>query len=170
MTDIRARADHFLQEYERLIIDELLRPTGQKTGPGGSEAAEDLPVDHVGLAVHSIRRHQTTLAALGLADPTPIVEIPEQGVRVSFMDTIELIEPLEPDTPVGRFLSRKGEGVHHLAYQVQDIAWELSELQRRGVRLIDSEPRQGAHGKIAFIHPEAAGGVLVELVERDEDD
>ena len=79
---------------------------------------------------------------------------------------IELLEPISAESPVARFLEKNGEGIHHLAYQVADLRGALTELQRQEVRLIDAEPRRGAHGTlIAFLHPRATGGVLTELCQ-----
>jgi len=79
---------------------------------------------------------------------------------------VQLLRPLSPNTPVGRFLARRGEGVHHIGYRVRDIRVAIERLDRAGVRLIDPEPRPGSRGTIvAFVHPRAMGGVLVELVQ-----
>lgn len=79
---------------------------------------------------------------------------------------IELICPTDPDGPIARFLAKRGEGLHHVAYGVSDLAGKLKELEAAGVRLIDRTPRAGAHGwRIAFVHPESCGGVLTELVQ-----
>ncbi|HPG97177.1 MAG TPA: methylmalonyl-CoA epimerase, partial [Rectinema sp.] len=95
----------------------------------------------------------------------------DQKVKTAFMpigDTeIELLESTDPEGPIGKFIATKGQGVHHLAFRVENIDKVLSELKAKGVRLIDEEPRYGAGGaRIAFIHPKATGGVLVELCER----
>jgi len=97
-------------------------------------------------------------------------EIAEQKVRVAIFQVgetnIELLEPLAPDTTVGRFLERRGPGLHHVAYRTDDIESELARLEAAGIRLIDREPRSGAHGhRVAFLHPSSTGGVLMELVE-----
>lgn len=85
---------------------------------------------------------------------------------MAFVGSIELLEPLGPDTTVGRFLARRGEALHHIAYRVDDLSAELERLRGEGVRLIDDEPRPGAGGhSVAFVHPESTGGVLVELVQ-----
>lgn len=96
--------------------------------------------------------------------------LPEQGVEVATFRSgsgwIELIRPTDPDGPIGRFLAKRGEGMHHVAYAAHDLAAELSRLEAAGIRLIDASPRTGAHGwRIAFIHPESCGGVLTELVQ-----
>ena len=94
----------------------------------------------------------------------------EQGVEVATLPAgsswIELIRPLDPDGAIARFLAKRGEGFHHIAYTVPDLEAALRSLQKSGVRLIDQTPRTGAHGwRIAFIHPEACNGVLTELVQ-----
>jgi methylmalonyl-CoA/ethylmalonyl-CoA epimerase len=94
----------------------------------------------------------------------------EQGVEVATLPTgaswIELIRPLDPDGAIARFLDKRGEGFHHVAYAVPDLEAALQTLQEAGVRLIDTSPRIGAHGwRIAFVHPEACNGVLIELVQ-----
>ena len=96
--------------------------------------------------------------------------VEEQGVKVVKLDAggsmVEITEPLGPDTPVGRFLAKRGQGIHHLAFEVDDLAAKLAELKEAGVRLIDETPRIGAGGhEIAFIHPAVFGGILVELTE-----
>jgi methylmalonyl-CoA/ethylmalonyl-CoA epimerase len=96
--------------------------------------------------------------------------VADQKVRVLVLmageQRIELVEPTGPDSPVARFLERRGGGLHHLAWRVNDLERALSILKGRGVRLIDEQPRSGAHKtRIAFLHPAATGGVLMELVE-----
>lgn len=104
-------------------------------------------------------------------------ELPDMSVRVAFLEargggaehaaaTIELLEPTRADSPVARFLARRGPGLHHISFEVEDLAATLALLKARGVRLIDETPRRGAQGHlVAFLHPEAAGGVLVELTQ-----
>ncbi len=94
-------------------------------------------------------------------------ELPSQGVNVAFVGSLEFLEPRGPDTTVGRFLQRRGPGLHHIAYRVDDIGSELDRLKAEGFPLIDEEPRPGAGGHlVAFLHPSGTGGVLVELVQR----
>jgi methylmalonyl-CoA epimerase len=82
---------------------------------------------------------------------------------------IELLRPLRPDTPVGKFIAKRGPGLHHVAYQVQDIAAVLDDLKERGVRMIDEVPRRGIrNSQVAFLHPAASGGVLTEIVQPAE--
>ena len=93
----------------------------------------------------------------------------DQGVKAALLtigeSEIELLEPLGPDTPVGRFLERRGEGIHHICLQTDDIDKELADLKAKGVELIDQEPRQGLVGRICFLHPRSTKGVLVELAQ-----
>ncbi|MBO0808254.1 MAG: methylmalonyl-CoA epimerase [Actinobacteria bacterium] len=132
-------------------------------------------IDHVGIACHdleqAIARYQE---AFGLTVASREV-IEEQGVREAMLHLadapggsswIQLLAPLGPDTPVGRFLARRGEGIHHVGYGVADISGALAAIGARGVRLIDQRPRHGSMGaSIAFLHPAGLGGVLTELVE-----
>ena len=96
--------------------------------------------------------------------------VSEQGVEAVLLDVgenhVELLRPLADDTPVGKFLAKRGPGLHHVAYQVADIEAALAQLREQGVRLIDETPRIGIRGaRVAFLHPSASGGVLTELVE-----
>lgn len=126
------------------------------------------PLDHVAVAVHSLEEALDLYVAIsGDRASTPIT-LEAQGVRVAFVGDVELLEPLGPDTPVGRFLERRGPGLHHVAYRTDDIRSDLDRLQQQGFQLIDDEPRPGAHGLVAFLHPAGAGGVLVELVQRED--
>ncbi len=98
-------------------------------------------------------------------------EVPDQGVEICFLDAepvrIELIRPTREDTGVARFLQKRGEGQHHVCFRVDDIHATLQALADQGFELIDSEPRQGVHGRIAFVHPKSTHGVLIELLEAD---
>lgn len=124
------------------------------------------PIDHVAIAVPSLRDAVPLYERLGGGSSSPIEEIPSQGVNVAFVGQLELLEPRGAETTVARFLERRGPGLHHIAYRVPDIRAELSRLSSEGVRLIDQEPRPGARGHlVAFLHPSSTGGVLVELVQ-----
>jgi methylmalonyl-CoA/ethylmalonyl-CoA epimerase len=127
-------------------------------------------IDHIGVAVQEI---EPTLALyrdsfqLALAH-REVVE--EQGVEAVLLDVgenhVELLAPLHPETPVGRFLAKQGPGLHHVAYQVKDIDSTLAALKQAGLALIDEQPRTGIRGsRVAFMHPRATGGVLTEIVE-----
>jgi methylmalonyl-CoA/ethylmalonyl-CoA epimerase len=127
-------------------------------------------IDHVGVAVEdldaAITLYETTYGMALVHRET----VAEQGVEAVLLDVgenhVELLAPLGPDTPVGKFLAKKGPGIHHVAYQVSDIDATLDALKAAGTRLIDETPRIGIRGsRVAFLHPAASGGVLTELVE-----
>ncbi len=131
-------------------------------------------IDHIGVAVEDLD------AALALYAETlgmPVVHretVTEQGVEAILLDVgenhVELLAPLGPDTPVGKFLAKKGPGLHHVAYQVADIDATLAALKAAGTRLIDETPRIGIRGsRVAFVHPASTGGVLTEIVQPAED-
>ena len=129
-----------------------------------------MQVDHLGIAVHEIARARTTFEPLVGASAGPPELVESQGVRVAFLDVggthLELLEPARPDSAIARFLEKKGEGIHHVAFQVPSVAAALSAAESRGARLIDKTPRPGARGRrVGFIHPSATHGVLVEFVE-----
>lgn len=131
---------------------------------------KQLPLDHVAIAVPSIASATPIYELLTGGAASPPERVETQGVTVSFIGTgtgrIELIEPTSPESPVARFLDRRGPGLHHLAYRVDDLGATLALLKERGLRLIDEVPRPGAHQRlVAFIHPESTGGVLIELVQ-----
>lgn len=132
-----------------------------------------MKIDHLGIAVRSISDSlRFYREALGF-ELSGTEEVTDQGVRVALLPVgesrIELLEPFAEDTPVGRFIARRGEGLHHICYEVDDLASKLADLRSRGVRLLEGYPRQGAEGKlVAFLHPSSAHGVLVELVEKTE--
>ena len=124
------------------------------------------PLDHVAVAVASIQEAKTTYEHITGAVCSPIQSIPEQGVNVAFVGQVELIEPINSDGPVARFIQKKGEGLHHIAYTVEDILAELNRIAAQGFQIIDPEPRSGANGHlVAFLHPKSTGGILIELVQ-----
>ena len=131
-------------------------------------------IDHVGIAVSDLDR------AIALYEGTfgmPLVHreiVEEQGVEAVLLDVgdghVELLSPLGPETVVGKFVERRGEGLHHVAYRVEDIDATLTALKEAGVDLIDSEARIGIRGsRVAFLHPKSTGSVLTELVEPAQD-
>lgn len=131
---------------------------------------EGYPLDHVAIAVASIDEALPVFQAASGARGSRRETVEAQGVEVCFVGAgagkLELLEPLAADTPVGRFLARRGPGLHHIAYRVPDLEQALASLAARGFDLVDREPRAGAHGhRIAFLHPRSTGGVLIELVE-----
>jgi methylmalonyl-CoA/ethylmalonyl-CoA epimerase len=130
-------------------------------------------IDHIGVATEDLD------GALALYEQTfsmPLVHretVESQGVEAVLLDVgdghVELLRPLGPDTPVGKYLDKRGPGLHHVAYAVEDIDGVLSKLKEAGVELIDQEPRQGIrNSRIAFLHPQATGGVLTEIVQPAE--
>lgn len=129
-----------------------------------------MKIDHIGIATTSIEEGLAVWQdALGL-EVHSTEEVAQQGVKVCKLavgDThVELLEPLGPETSVGKFLAKRGPGMHHIAIEVKDIRGSLAELKRRGARLIDEAPRVGAGGcLVAFIHPSSTNGVLLELVQ-----
>jgi methylmalonyl-CoA/ethylmalonyl-CoA epimerase len=128
-------------------------------------------IDHIGIAVHSIEQALPLFRdILGLTYEGDD-EVEEQGVRVAFLRAgtvaIELLEPMGPDTPVGKFLSKRGQGIHHVAMRTDDIDAARARVGAAGVRLLSDAPRDGAHGKlISFMHPKDTLGVLLELTQR----
>jgi len=131
-------------------------------------------IDHIGIAVKNIEEALTFYKTLGLR-MAHTEAVSEQQVVVAFMPAgeseVELIEPIEEDGPVAQFLQKRGEGMHHICFEVIDIHRLLAHLRERGVELIDEEPRIGTGGKkIAFIHPKEAHGVLIELYEKAPDE
>jgi methylmalonyl-CoA/ethylmalonyl-CoA epimerase len=127
-------------------------------------------IDHVGIAVEdldtAVERYRRTLGV----EPAHRERVESQGVEEVLLPVgtsfIQLLGALGPDTPVGRFLERRGPGVHHIGFRVDDVASALDQLKGEGLRLIDDTPRPGSRGTtIAFVHPKGMGGVLVELVQ-----
>ena len=133
-----------------------------------------MKVDHIGIATPTIDEGLAIWRdALGL-EPDMTEEVAEQGVRVCMLpigDThVELLEPLSAESAVGRFLAKRGPGIHHIAIEVRDIQASLAELKSKGARLIDETPRVGARGcLVAFVHPSSTNGVLLELVQHKEE-
>ncbi len=129
-----------------------------------------MKLDHVGIAVSDLAAALARWRPLLGAPAGPAEEIPAQGVRVTFLSTdatrVELLEPLEPDSPIRRFLKGHDEALHHLAFLVTDVDRTLADLRARGERVVDHVGRPGAGGqRVGFAHPAAFGGVLVEFVE-----
>jgi methylmalonyl-CoA/ethylmalonyl-CoA epimerase len=127
-------------------------------------------INHIGIAVNSLDeaipfyRDTLGMAFKGME------EVLEQQVKVAFLEVgeskIELLEPISPESAVARFLDKNGAGIHHIAYQVDDIEAAIRKLELDGARMIDKSPRHGAHGaRIAFIHPKSSNGVLTELCQ-----
>jgi methylmalonyl-CoA/ethylmalonyl-CoA epimerase len=131
-------------------------------------------VHHIGVAVENLEEAVNTYARLfgGVLEHRARIE--EQGIEAASVmiggARIELVAPLGPDTPVGKFIAKRGPGMHHIAYEVEDVGAELRRLAADGVHLIDERPRKGLFGlEVAFIHPDAVHGVLAELVANVEE-
>ncbi len=133
-------------------------------------------VNHIGIAVRSLDAHRSYYEDVLGAEYEGTEEVASQRVRVAFYRLgpvsapvrLELLEPTSDDSPVAKFLEKRGEGVHHVAYTVAGIEERLRELGEAGIQRIDEESRPGAHGmRIAFLHPKSTGGVLTELCEPD---
>ena len=126
-------------------------------------------IDHVGVAVRDLEASLKFFLEVFSISPGPIKALPEQGVRGTLLPLgqtrLELLQPLVPDSPLGRFLESRGEGLHHLALNVDDIAEKLQILKAEGLELVDQAPRAGLSGLIAFIHPRSVHGILTELVQ-----
>ena len=156
--------------------DHKIRGTAQPSADGQpiDSAAVFGLIDHIGVAVSDLERAITLYeGTFGMA----LVHretVAEQGVEAVLLDVgdghVELLSPLGPETVVGKFVERRGEGLHHVAYRVDDIDAALAELEEAGVELIDREARIGIRGsRVAFVHPKSTGNVLTELVEPAED-
>jgi methylmalonyl-CoA/ethylmalonyl-CoA epimerase len=159
----------------------LVRHTCQPCGPivcshqqrrhhQTTEPILEYPLDHVAIAVPSLGAALPAFELVSGAPGSPVETVPSQGVNVVFVGgagcRLELLEPTSPDSPVARFLAKRGSGLHHIAYRVTDLEAVLTDLGNRGFELIDRKPRAGAHGRlIAFIHPRSTNGVLTELVQ-----
>ena len=132
-------------------------------------------IDHVGIAVEEMNSAialYRDLFGLAVAHEE---RVEEQGTHVVFLTALsgpalELLAPLGAETPVGKFLAKRGPGIHHICYAVPDLAAAIAECRRQGLEMIDERPRKGAKGKeLAFIHPKSTGGVLIELYQQERD-
>lgn len=130
-------------------------------------------IEHIGIAVknleESIKYYEEVLGLKCYS----VEEVKDQKIKTAFFmvgqTKIELLESTEPDGPIGKFIEKKGEGIHHLAFATKDLSNTLGEVESKGVQLIDKQPRKGAEGlNIAFLHPKFTGGVLTELCEKAE--
>ena len=124
---------------------------------------------HIGIAVANLEEALQRFATMGFQAGSPEV-VASEGVRLAFVRSgdaqLELLESLTPDGVIGRFLAKRGEGLHHLAFRTPDIRAAIADLRARGFQLLNEEPRRGHHGRlVAFIHPKSAHGVLLELVQ-----
>jgi methylmalonyl-CoA/ethylmalonyl-CoA epimerase len=129
-------------------------------------------IDHVGVAVKDIEAAIKFFEKTFGIKPSPVTVLEDQGVKATLLAVgqtrLELLEPLKPETTVGRFIERRGEGLHHLAFNVSDVAKGLEEVKGQGLEVIDKAPREGLSGMIAFLHPRSTFGVLTELVQSIE--
>ena len=126
-------------------------------------------LDHIGIAVNSIEEAGKAFANLGLK-VTHTQGIPDQKVKIGFLPVgnseLEFLESVDPSSGVAKYLQTHGEGIHHICFEVDNIEKEVKDLTAKGVGMIDKQPRKGAAGMIAFVHPKSANGVLVELVQK----
>lgn len=130
-----------------------------------------MKLDHIGIAVKSLAAAKV-YQALGLTIDH-VEDVQTQGVKTAFIEVgdanLELLEPLSPNSPVARFIEKRGEGIHHICFRVTNLDEHLARLQKQGFRLINDAPVPGAHGcRVAFLHPAAGNGVLIELSEKIE--
>lgn len=136
------------------------------------------PIDHVGIVVRSIDEALPRYRAIfGLLPSAPAITVAGQGVRLCFLSSgrapaarLELVEPVDPGSGIARFLEQRGEGLHHVCFRSGDLAPDLARLEAHGAELIDREPRPGADGMVAFVHPRTLSGVLWELLQGDGDE
>lgn len=128
-------------------------------------------IDHLGIAVPNLNDAIALYTSLLGKGPEHIEEVADQKVKAAFFSVgesnLELLEPTAPDSPISKFLEKRGGGIHHLCVEVDDLDACLADYKVQGVTLIDQVPRQGAHGKrVAFVHPKSTGGVLIELSQK----
>ena len=150
----------------RLQTDE---PT-QANAPQAVTPTGMIRIDHIGIVVQELDAALHTYCDVLGFRLLERVTIPEQLVEAAFLDsgnsTIELIAPIDSTSGTARFLETRGEGTHHICFEVEDIVASLAGLAAQGLRLIDTKPRQGVHGLIAFVHPKATHGTMIELLQR----
>lgn len=131
-------------------------------------------IEHIGIAVKNLEEANATYADLLEVEPYKGEEVENEGVDTSFFKVgdskIELLAATSPDSPIAKFIEKRGEGIHHIAFDVADIEAEISRLEKKGFILINKEPKNGADNKIvAFLHPKSAHGVLVELCQENHE-
>ncbi|HEY8781495.1 MAG TPA: methylmalonyl-CoA epimerase [Mucilaginibacter sp.] len=127
-------------------------------------------IEHIGIAVNDLKIAGNLYEKLLNSTIYKIEEVPSEGVKTAFLQSgpnkIELLEATSGDSPVAKFISKKGEGIHHIAFDVEDIVAEMERLKQEGFVLLSDEPKHGADNKlVCFVHPKSAGGVLVELCQ-----
>jgi methylmalonyl-CoA/ethylmalonyl-CoA epimerase len=133
-----------------------------------------LRINHLGIATLGLNEAMGRMARLFDLEADHTEEVPEQKVKTAFFpvgeSTLEYLESTDPEGPVGKFLAKRGPGIHHVCFEVDDIEAAVAQLLAKGVRMIDQAPRNGAHGcRVAFIHPAETGGVLMELSQGKSD-
>lgn len=127
-------------------------------------------IEHIGIAVKDLQKSNDLYSKLLNTSPYKLEEVESEGVKTSFFQVgeskIELLEASHEDSPIAKFIAKKGEGIHHIAYDVEDIYMEMERLRNEGFQLLNDQPKYGADNKlVCFIHPKSAGGVLVELCQ-----
>jgi len=127
-------------------------------------------IEHIGIAVNNLEESNTLFAALFGKAHYKVEEVKSEGVKTSFFDVgpnkIELLEATNPESPIAKFLAKKGEGIHHIAFAVTDIIAEISRLKAEGFTVLNETPKLGADNKlVAFLHPKTTNGVLIELCQ-----
>lgn len=128
-----------------------------------------LEFDHVAVAVPSLDRFRTALERITGLEGSPPERVPSQGVDVCFVGPVEILQADDPDTPVGRFLARRGPGLHHIAYRVDSVPETMARLRAEGFEFTREEPAEGRGGhRVAFLHPASTGGVLIEFLDGGE--
>lgn len=130
-------------------------------------------IEHIGIAVKNLEESNALFAALFGKPHYKIEEVQSEGVKTSFFDVgpnkIELLEGTNPDSPISKFIAKKGEGIHHIAFAVSDIKTEITRLKKEGFIVLNEEPKLGADNKlVAFLHPKSTNGVLIELCQERE--
>ncbi|CAH0345652.1 Ethylmalonyl-CoA/methylmalonyl-CoA epimerase [Bacillus sp. CECT 9360] len=130
-------------------------------------------IDHIGIAVSSIEEALPLYTNVFQLKLEGVETVESQGVRVAFVSAgntrLELLEALSPDSPIAKFIEKRGQGIHHIALGVEDIEARIQQIKENGIKMIDEKPRLGAHhANVAFIHPKGTAGVLYELCERNE--
>ena len=128
-------------------------------------------VDHIAIAVNNLNEVVELYGKIFGLKPEHIKDVPDQGVKAALIPVgngteIEFLEPINPQGGVAKFLEKKGEGIHHIALEVDDVEQEIKSLVAKGVEMIDKQPRMGLAGKIAFIHPKSTRGILIELCQK----
>ena len=128
-------------------------------------------ISHIGIAVKDIKASSTLFQTLFGKSPDHVEDLPEHKVKTAMFtvgeSAIELTEALDPESPIARFIEKRGEGVHHVSFIVDDIEAELARLKAAGFQLIDERPRPGADGhRVAFLHPKSTNGVLIEISQK----